>query len=116
MAALPRRFGPDVSDTIMRFAVGYPRDRLNDIMNSVTRTEKSSLSRFLPGDRIVKWKWPGHCIRMTFIAWVDGATYVHLRTLKIADLQWSQGNKVDDLAFTCDACEPVELELQRTHI
>ena len=114
MAALPRRFGPDVTDSIMRFAVGYPRDRLNDIMNSVTRTEKSC--RYLPEDRVVKWKWPGHCIRMTFIAWFDGATYVHLRTLKIAHLQWSQRNKVDDLAFTCDACESVELQLQRTHL
>ena len=39
MAALPRRFGPDVSDTIMRFAVGYPRDRLRDIANNIERIE-----------------------------------------------------------------------------
>ena len=114
MAALPRSFGPDVSDTIMRFAVGYPRDRMRDIMDKIVRTEETG-----DCDRTIQWKWPAslrlpRCIRITFIMWVDNATYVHLRTLKIAHLQWSQRNKVDDLAFTCDACEPVELELQRT--
>ena len=27
----PRSFGPDVTDNIMRFAVGYPRERFSDI-------------------------------------------------------------------------------------
>ena len=83
-------------------------------MNSVTHTEKSS--RFWPQNRIVQWKWPGRCVRMDFVMWIDSATYVHLRTFKIADLEWSQRLKVDDLAFTCDACEPVEMELQRAHL
>ena len=126
MAALPRSFGPDVSDTIMRFAVGYPRDRLRDIMNNVTRTEKggcldaSTAADYHHMDLVVRWKWPAslrrpRCMRMTFIMWVDGPTYAHLQTLKIAHLQWPQKLKVDGLGFTCDACEPVELQLQRTH-
>ena len=124
MAALPRRFGPDVTDSIMRFAVGYPRDRLKDIMNIVARKEKISRSWLQTTDGIVhwttdlivQWKWPGRRMRMNFIMWIDDATYVHLQTVKIADLEWPQRLKVDDLAFTCDACEPVELELQRTQL
>ena len=43
MAGLPRALGPEVTDRIMRLAVGYPRDRLRDIVNAVERIENNEV-------------------------------------------------------------------------
>ena len=54
MAGLPRAFGPDVTDSIMRFAVGYPRDRLRDIVNAIERIEHHNDSSSL-----LEWRYNG---------------------------------------------------------
>ena len=108
MAALPRRFGPDVSDTIMRFAVGYPRDRLRDMGASIKRKEKGRELTLDPNEFCVRWRTPWRNFRMLFIG--------GRRTFEHAVLDDDREAKVEDLAFTCDACEPVELELQRTRL
>ena len=40
MAGFPRSFSADVTENIMRFAVGYPRDRLRTIASAIERREK----------------------------------------------------------------------------
>ena len=42
---------------------------------------------------------------------IGGRALVH----EYARLEYDREAKLEDLAFTCDACEPVELQLQRTH-
>ena len=107
MAGLPRSFGPDVTDSIMRFAVGYPRDRVRDMMAIVKRSEKHYHDN-IPDDVVVSWRpcRGGKQIRMCFI--------LGIRTLEHVKLDWDREEKIEDLAFTCDACEPLEMQLQRS--
>ena len=104
MAALPRNFSPDVTDIIMRFAVGYPRDRVRGMMATVKRKEKPKGE-----DVVVSWRpYRGaKQIKMRLILGVVATSHAWLDS--------DQEIKVDDLAFTCDACEPAELQLERTH-
>ena len=103
MAALPRSFGPDVSDTIMRLAVGYPRDRLRDMGASIKRKEKGRELTLDPTECCVRWRTPWRNFRMLFIG---GRALGH----EYARLEHDREAKLEDLAFTCDACEPVELQ------
>ena len=117
MAGFPRAFGPDVTDRIMRFAVGYPRDRLKDMTATVKRRE-----RYYPiprdssdsGDLRVSWRLPTRTIRLGFFT-TGAEPYRACVCFEHARLEWDWESIVDDLAFTCDACEPAELQLQRTH-
>ena len=56
MAGLPRALGPEVTDHIMRLAVGYPRDRLRDIVNAVERIENHNNPG---GGCLIKWRYNG---------------------------------------------------------
>ena len=58
MAGLPRALGPEVTDHIMRLAVGYPRDRLRDIVNAVERIENHNI----PGGCLIEWRYNGASI------------------------------------------------------
>ena len=49
MAGLPRSFNADVTENIMRFAVGYPRDRLRSIASAIERREKQYVHRAYVG-------------------------------------------------------------------
>ena len=109
MAALPRRFGPDVSDTIMRFAVGYPRDRLRDIANDIERIEYHDHTSSL-----LHWR---HRRRHHGTMGTVLSVAISHRRRSDCFIRWElrDEDRVKYYGEFCDACEPVELQLQRTH-
>jgi hypothetical protein len=136
MAGLPRSFGADVTDRIMRFAVGYPRDRLRDIASTISRrdgahqynnhpwmrsvlwwVDSAQLAKNLP--RFTNWIQPlhGNCY---LVASFDTRPPPQLKDHPYAhcdcddDLENSTSFRTQLLYSTCDACEPVELQLQRS--
>ena len=132
MAGLPRSFGPDVSDNIMRFAVGYPRDRLRDITSTVTH--RGAQCRVQPWTHDVSWRVDAGKLAENLHSlsnWSEpfrGRSYfcVSFDTrpppqIKDIDsprrgydhLEYSRGFRVQRLYSTCGACEPVELQIQR---
>ena len=143
MAGLPSSFGADVTDRIMRFAVGYPRDRLRDIASTISRrdgahqyikhpwmrsvlwrVDSAQLAKNLP--RFTNWIGPlhGNCV---LVASFDTRPQPQLKDLdhrryhpyahcdcEYDDLENSTSFRTQLLYSTCDACEPVELQLQRS--
>ena len=102
MAALPRSFGADVTDCIMRFAVGYPRDRVRDIVNAIERIERHGNISSL-----IEWRYNGKTVAgLVLIRCIDGRDSFRRWDLRDED-------RVDYYGDFCDACEPVALQLQR---
>ena len=138
MAALPRSFGPDVSDTIMRFAVGYPRDRMRDIMDKIVRRPDRVNWRGGAYSDVV-WQVPSKFLHSKlrdprFVTdWSSTGTENHRMCVRFVTLplppatfgghplsenktrEYIRESYAQRLQWTCDACEPVELELQRSH-
>ena len=135
MAGLPRSFGPDVTDSIMRFAVGYPRDRLRDIASTVTRRDSGRQCLLQPSTHDVSWKvdaaqlaenlhsltnWDGPIRgRSYFCASFDTRPPPQIKDIDrplsgYDKFEYSRGFHTQRLYSTCDACEPVELQLQRS--
>ena len=133
MAGLPRSFGADVTDRIMRFAVGYPRDRLRDIVSTVTRYD--SVDIFRPWLERAIWTVDAeqladnlHLLNFWDEGYRDKSYFrVSFDTrpppqIKDVDrpgdgynqLEYSRGLHARSLYFTCEACEPEELQHQRT--
>ena len=104
MAALPRSFGPDVSDTVMRFAVGYPRDRLKATASALLRREVNR-----GGKCLVEWIYEDNSM-LTLLFDRSGNSRDFDR------LQYRELGRVIYYGDFCDACGPVELQLQRTHL
>ena len=126
MAALPRSFDPDVSDTIMRFAVGYPRDRMKDMMTGVRRKDVifRVSSKFLhPKLRdprsLTDWSSTGTGYHLMCIHFESGplpqTRYEDHPLSGTRYREYLRESHAQRLQWTCDACEPVDLELQRTH-
>ena len=117
----------------MRFAVGDPRDRLRDIASTVTRH----------GEHCVVWSWLEYSIWAVdteqladnlhlHSSWEIGyrgksvldVSFVSRPPPQIQDneyslgcydlLEYSREFRALRLYKTCDACEPVELQLQRS--
>ena len=106
MAGLPRSFGPDVTDIIMRFAVGYPRDRLRDIANAIERIEHYSTAISL-----IEWRY--NLLRwwlMVAISHVGAQASDSFRQWELRD-----EDRVKYYGDFCDAREPKELQQYRTH-
>ena len=110
MAALPRSFGADVTDCIMRFAVGYPRDRVRNVMSSLKRKE---VQGSFVWSTVLWYRWrnvstgePFPLVRCDFTSRGEFAWN---------RFPWQRNGKElrQHMAFACDACEPVELQLQR---
>ena len=105
MAALPRRFGPDVTDSIMRFAVGYPRDRLRHIANAIEHIEHHSTAISL-----IEWRY-------NQMRWWLMVAISHVGTQACDSFRQWEARDEDRVKYYgefCDACEPVDLQLQRT--
>ena len=101
MAALPRSFGADVTDCIMRFAVGYPRDRVRVIVSDIERIEHHD------GDSsLIEWRYKG-----TRPVWV-----LITNTCSDTFYRWKHRDKhrVKYYGHFCEACEPEELQQHRT--
>ena len=103
---------PTVTDQIMRFTVGYPRDRINQMMARVERIECKDDSDPERIQKYVKWielRGPSRNCEILLMQkrlfpesiddWIHGLFIA--RAMVRAQQQ-------------CDACEPVELALQRT--
>ena len=97
---------PTVTDQIMRFAIGYPSDRMRDIVNSVERIEYHTV----PGGCLIEWRYNG--------TYIPGLMMVHIAP------RWNDSfrrwktrdeDRVKYYGDFCDACEPAELQLERTH-
>ena len=102
MTALPRSFGADVTDRIMRFAVGYPRDRLRDMVSATERIESRD-----DNSSLISWRNDG-AILMVLIS--------HRRRAdSFARWELLDEDRVKYYGDVCDACEPAELQHQRTH-
>ena len=131
MAGLPRSFGPDVTDIIMRFAVGYPRDRLRDIVSTVTRYD--SVDIFRPWLERAIWtvdteqladnlhlhdSWDlGYRGKSYFCASFDTRPPPQIKDIDrplsgYDQFEYSRGFHTQRLYSTCDACEPANLQLQ----
>ena len=106
MAALPRSFGPDVTDSIMRFAIGYPRDRLRDIANAIKRIEYHNHTSSL-----LVWRYNG-----TIGIGLGVAISHRGRSDSFSRWELRDEDRVKYYGEFCDACEPVELQLHRTHL
>ena len=104
MAGLLRAFAPDVTDSIMRFAVGYPRDRLRDIVNAVERIEYH-----IHTGCILEWRYDGTYIPGLMKVFISPRWCDAFYRLKRQD-----EDRAKYYGEFCEACEPVELELQRT--
>ena len=108
MAGLPRSFGSDVTDNIMRLAVGYPRDRLRDIASAVQRKVETDTT----GYTLIEWIHTDNSrsydkMLKMLLADRDG-TFVALFHLEYLDEQ-----RVKHYNDFCEPCEPIELQLQR---
>ena len=104
MAGLPRSFGADVTDRIMRFTVGYPRDRLRDIVNAIERIEHhNDISSLL------EWRYNGTHRPGLMVAISHRGANDSFSRWEILD-----EDRVKYYGDFCDACEPVELQLQRS--
>ena len=99
MAALPRSFGADVTDCIMRFAVGYPRDRVRDIVSAIERIEDHGNITSL-----LEWRYNGK--RVVGLLAID-------RPNPFGRWEIRDEDRVKYYGDFCDACEPVALQLQR---
>ena len=101
MAALPRSFGADVTDCIMRFAVGYPRDRVRDIVSDIERIEHHD-----GASSLIEWRYNG-----TRPVWVLSSS-----TCRDSFIRWKllDEARVKYFGDFCDACEPEELQQHRT--
>ena len=103
MAGLPRSFALDVTDAIMRFSVGYPRDRLRATAGAIQRSELEDDQ----GKCLVEWTYNGeHLPILLFDRNGDCNTFGHLKYLDQARVKY--------YGECCDACEPAALQLQRT--
>ena len=117
-----------VTEDIMRYAIGYPRDRLRAIAADVVRTE-------IREDRDSYWK--------IIVTWY-GATWHKDSQYRLGNTNWFRGRfrlvwdralprrsyhglptgleyverdrevRMKLLQKQCEACEPAELQLQRT--
>ena len=97
---------PTVTDQIMRFAIGYPSDRLRAITADVVRTSWQTPS----SKTVVDWNGPGRGDN-----WLSGI----FRLVWDNDREWQmeRDREVEMLLLQeqCEACEPAELQLQRTY-
>ena len=105
MAGLPRSFGADVVDLIMRFAVGYPRDRMRDIVTAIKRIEHHNDTSSL-----LEWRYngthrPGLMVAISHLGRPDSFSRWELR----------DKDRVKYYGDFCDTCEPEELQQHRTH-
>ena len=115
---------PTVTEEIMRYAIGYPRDRLRTIAADVVRTEIQMLE---PCCKVI-------------VTWY-GATWHKDSQYRLGNTNWFRGRfrlvwdndlpyhglptgfkfverdrevEMELLQEQCEACEPAELQLQRT--
>jgi len=102
-----------VTEEIMRYAIGYPRDRLRAIAADVVRTE---IHFSKPCWRIdVTWWGAGRGNK-----WFRGGFRMIWHNDMRCLLMWlclerDRERKMDLLQQQSEACEPAELALQRTH-
>ena len=108
---------PTVTEEIMRYAVGYPRDRLRAIAADVVRTEGEH--RLKPWSKtVVSWKGSGRgenwfSGRFRLVFHDDPPLFGLPSEWKY--LERDREVKMRLLQDQCEACEPAELQLQRTH-
>ena len=100
-----------VTEEIMRYAIGYPSDRIRAIMAGLRRED----SRNLPDARAT---WKGVC-------WYHGSEFSHKSVVRMGGgdfFMWKNDPSVDlmerdkkrrlrRLQQQCEQCEPTELEL-----
>ena len=100
---------PTVTEDIMRYAVGYPRDRLRAIAADVVRTEISK-----PFWKI-QVRWSGAGLGRLFLTWhnLPGSEGLpgYWKYLELC-----KEYEVRRLQCECDACEPYSLQLERTRV
>ena len=109
-----------VTEEIMRYAIGYPSDRTKDMMADVVRTEIHILTR--PRSDRITWDGPGRGDNL-FEDWlcIDNVIFnLPLRGGHMIIHEWTflgvyKERNMDLLQQQCEACEPAELTLQRTH-
>ena len=108
---------PTIIEDIMRYAIGYPRDRLRAIAADVVRTK---ISVFDPWWKTqVSWSGAGrgrNWIRgWFFLTWreLHGLRGHHLG---MEFFEYDRKYEMRRLQEQCEPCEPVDLELQRTHL
>ena len=102
---------PTVTEEIMRYAVGYPRDRLRAIAARVSRTEISK--RF--------WKiqvvWFDRALRKFrgrfILTWANLDGFEGLPS-SWKWLEYDREAEMRLLQCECEPCEPYSLQLQRT--
>ena len=115
---------PTVTEEIMRYAVGYPRDRLRAIAARVKRTEKLKpywkiQIRWELPDEVVLPAWSHirseRCMKLT---WYYPQMYEHNKeelSLPCEILTDKRTRTMIQLQDTCEACEPLSLSAERNH-
>ena len=120
---------PTLTEEIMRYAVGYPRDRLRDVAAGIERIERfrhsvesSSSIVFKHLTTIVKWKVPSE-----EISWARGPLqwpvltlfWVYRRGVEEPEswqiLDRERQSCIRNSTWECDACEPLSLSAERSH-
>ena len=101
-----------VTEEIMRYAIGYPRDRLRAIAADVVRTEIHNLKPWSKTD--VTWWGAGRGSK-----WFRGGFRMIWHNDMRCLLMWlclerDREKKMRLLQDQCEPCEPAELQLQRT--
>ena len=101
-----------VTEEIMRYAIGYPCDRLCAIAADVVRTETHLQGR----EYVVNWGGPslGDNRVLGRFANVTTGLYPGLRT-EYGYLERRREVEMELLQEQCEPCEPTELELQRMY-
>ena len=105
-----------VTEEILRFAIGYPRDRLRAIAADVVRTEIHNLKPW--SKTVVNWHGPSrgdNWFKGRFrLVWDNDLPYHGFPTgFKFVDFDREVEMRL--LQQQSEACEPAELALQRTH-
>ena len=92
---------PTVTEEIMRYAIGYPSDRLRDIAKQIKRTERQN-SR---GDLLIEYEGTHLMLLWTH----DGQHSPFFRHERLDEARAKYYGEF------CESCEPAELQLERTH-
>ena len=104
---------PTVTEEIMRYAVGYPRDRLRAIAAGVVRTEISKpwwkTQVRWSGAGLVRWG----IVRQFCLTWHNRDGFEGL-PFDMNQLERDRNYEMQCLQEECDQCEPYSLHLQRT--
>ena len=112
---------PTVTEEIMRNVVGYPRDRIRDMMSTVARAILDGrFGRPLAewGPYHVTWRYKRYSNDDDCDYHVMGFNPESMDMTIDDDREGSYERLMHEglkrLAHTCDACEPYSLQLQRT--